>query len=86
MEFKSFEGFIDVEFNIKIDSTFVSAGGSRFRFMARFRIWIFQTRDSVLFCDLIEVRSKNIEVVLNLMPFKGEEVDVPIWPNVFNAH
>ena len=51
--------------------------------MVRFRIWIFQTRDSVLFCDLIEVRSKNIEVVLNLMAFEGEEVDIPICPCIF---
>ena len=46
-------------------------------------MWIFQTRHTVLFCDLIEVSSKNIEVVLNLMVFEGEELDIPICSCIF---
>ena len=47
------------------------------------RMWLLKTRNPVLFCDLIEVSSKNIEVMLNLIAFEGEEVDIPVCSCIF---
>ena len=53
-------------------STLVSVGRSRVGLMARHRMWVLETWHPVLFCEFIEVSSKNIEVMFNLVALEGE--------------
>ena len=48
-------------------------------------MWVLETWHPVLFCDFIEVSSKNIEVMFNLMALEGEEVYIPVGPGI-SAH
>ena len=48
-------------------------------------MWFLGARHPVLFCDFIEVSSKNIKVMFNLVAFEGEEVYVPVGPRI-SAH